>query len=84
MAKFISEGSVLVEYSLSWNPPVIVFPKKPPVDVPFPPIHVEDVANTIVDSVATDLDGNNRIQNLIVDDGSIEVKPGKMLNISKG
>ena len=52
-------------------------PKKPPVDVPFLPIHVEDVANAIVNSVATDLDGQSRFQSLIVDEASIHVKPGK-------
>ena len=52
-------------------------PKKPPVDVPFLLIHVEDVANAIVNSVATDLDGQSRFQSLIVDEASIHVTPGK-------
>ena len=67
-----------MEYSLSWKQPVIVSPKKPPVDVPFLPIHVEDVANAIVNSVATDLDGQSRFQSLIVDEASILVTPGKI------
>ena len=67
-----------MEYSLSWKQPVIVSPKKPSVDVPFLPIHVEDVANAILDSVATDLEGQSRFQSLIVDEASIHVAPGKI------
>ena len=70
-----SEGSVAVEFNLSWNQPVIVYPTSP-VKVPFPEIHMENLTQTVLNSVVVDIDGNSKIQNVIVDTDSIRFVPG--------
>ncbi len=69
-----------VDFRLRVNSPgVIVFPKKPAPVVPFTAYHIEDVTNTIVNNIVTDMEGYHRLMSLIVDATSVNIDPGRPL-----